>query len=130
MKFLKKTFRIAYLPAVLMMATLYGLSAIPGNPNKMFFLHADKILHLIAYSVLTFSLCLCIRKQRWSNHPYLYALLVLIVGGLFGAFDEYHQSYVPGRDVSLYDWYADMAGITTSLLIWVFLKLYKRLSIY
>jgi VanZ family protein len=33
------------------------------------------------------------------------------LGVLYGAVDEWHQSYVPGRDVSVADWAADILGV-------------------
>jgi hypothetical protein len=39
---------------------------------------------------------------------------------LFGAGDEYFQSFVPGRDSSVYDWMADTSGVVLAQLVYVF----------
>jgi VanZ family protein len=81
----------------------------------------DKALHALAYGVLG---VLSVRafhgglgRLRWI--PTLSAL-ALTVG--YGAFDEFHQSFVAGREADLWDLAADAlgAGLATGLLVAVF----------
>jgi VanZ family protein len=44
-------------------------------------------------------------------------LLLVALGASVGALDEVYQSYVPGREMSVYDWYADIIGVTLGLLL-------------
>ncbi|MES2708920.1 MAG: VanZ family protein [Verrucomicrobiota bacterium] len=45
------------------------------------------------------------RNLKWT------ALLVLVVGAAVGWFDEWHQSFTPGRSgLDIYDWLADITG--------------------
>ena len=37
---------------------------------------------------------------------------LIVAGALYGATDEWHQSFVPGRDASVLDWLADLCGVT------------------
>lgn len=67
--------------------------------------HADKIAHFGAYLVL--GLCLA-WGQRTSR---LSLLAVAVLGILYGASDEVHQLFVPGRDADWLDWVADSVGI-------------------
>ncbi|HEX29599.1 TPA: VanZ family protein [Candidatus Poribacteria bacterium] len=47
-------------------------------------------------------------SKSWvGEHPYLAALFFVII---FGATDEIHQSFIPGRNASPFDWMADAAG--------------------
>ena len=67
---------------------------------------ADKLAHLVVYGILG---ALLARGRRLQGHlPH--AVLVL-VGALYGASDEWHQSFVPGRQVSALDWVADLCGV-------------------
>jgi hypothetical protein len=41
----------------------------------------------------------------------------LIIASLYGAADEIHQSFIPGRDAAPGDWAADTAGAALALLL-------------
>ncbi len=66
-------------------------------------------MHLCAYFVLGF---LAMGAMRSSVYGYTGNQLgvVIVLTGLFGLLDEYHQSFVPGRDASITDSLADFAG--------------------
>lgn len=70
----------------------------------------DKAGHLLLYGVLGAALA---RGGREYGIP-LGSLLVL--GALYGAADEWHQSFT-GRDPSFFDWLADVAGVGAGLLL-------------
>lgn len=38
-------------------------------------------------------------------------VVLMGLGGLYGALDEWHQSFVPGRTPDATDWLADVAGV-------------------
>ena len=44
-------------------------------------------------------------------------LLFLLMGVGYGALDEWHQGFVPGRDASVGDWVADSAGVILGLVL-------------
>jgi VanZ family protein len=44
------------------------------------------------------------------------AASVVLGVSLLGAVDEWHQSFIPGRSMSLPDWVADTAGATVGVL--------------
>lgn len=72
---------------------------------------SDKLLHFGAFAVLGFLLDLAARvqkKNRWisANH-FVFTYVVIL---LYGAFDEIHQYFIPGRFPDYMDWIADMAG--------------------
>ena len=63
-------------------------------------------MHLVVYGILG---ALLARGRRLQGHiPH--AVLIL-AGALYGASDEWHQSFVPGRQVSALDWVADLCGV-------------------
>jgi VanZ family protein len=66
----------------------------------------DKAFHFTAYAVLG---GLVLRSTRT---PFSWRTFTLVVLGiaLFGAVDEWHQSFIPRRSMSFVDWVADTAG--------------------
>jgi len=72
--------------------------------------NTDKIAHLSAYALLGW---LCARAWRFER-PNCSAVTVILFSLLFvaiyGATDEWHQAYVPGRTSDRWDWLADMCG--------------------
>jgi VanZ family protein len=108
-------------PAYVIMAIIIALSSFGGvairNP---LFENQDKVLHFFAFAVLAWTLALWIRPQRWLSHPWIYSLVVVVVVAVFGALDEYHQSFVPRREVSFYDWVADVSGAIAAVIVFRF----------
>ena len=88
---------------------LYYLSAQPGTDTPPLFMHQDKIMHFFAFGLLGFLTMGAIRTRGRTHHNWQVWLIVLLVG-LYGMVDEFHQHFVPGRDASIYDIAADMAG--------------------
>ncbi len=80
----------------------------------------DKLLHFGAF--LLYSLLLMFFLVSNFNFNKRRVLLITFVfATLFAISDEFHQSFVPGRDASLYDLIADIAGISLSLFFYYFI---------
>jgi VanZ family protein len=73
----------------------------------------DKVVHASAFGVLGFFLALGAGRFRGK----ILWLIPLIVS-LFGFFDEFHQSFSPGRTVSALDWLADTVGGIAAAAAW------------
>ena len=87
--------------------SILAVSSIPGGAFPDIGLYnLDKLFHFIEYSILGFFAVKCVRKPTWSWIP-----LILIYGMLFAGFDEYWQSFIPGRLSSQFDMLADISGI-------------------
>ena len=95
------------------------LSSIPGHDLPDLSLWSmDKLIHLIIYMIFAI---LIHRALRIELSRFGYALvLTLIIGICYGGLDELYQNLIPGRDSSLYDWYADAAGVTVGGLTAVY----------
>jgi len=63
-------------------------------------------VHLVVYGILGALLARGRRLQWDIPHPVL-----IMAGALYAASDEWHQSFVPGRQVSALDWVADLCGV-------------------
>jgi len=100
----------AFLPAVLYAGLIYALSAqadpLPMLPPEI--LMHDKILHGLAYAGLGALLVPGLRAAGFSPGGAL--LVAVALAGLYGATDEFHQSFVPGRTADVLDWAADTLG--------------------
>jgi VanZ family protein len=71
-------------------------------------LSQDKLLHAGAYAVLGALVATALRATRLGLARAL--ALAAVVAALYGATDEWHQSFVPGRTADPFDWAADAIG--------------------
>lgn len=111
---------IRYLAAPALALALWLLSSRSTLPMPQGVFGLDKVAHFGAYAALAFALGLWPKAQAWRIHPARTALIIIILASAYGAIDELHQSYVPGRDASVYDWLADTlgAGFGAAALAW------------
>jgi hypothetical protein len=82
---------------------------------------SDKTLHFVAYLLLSFLLWLAInpnRKINWRKPAVWWILLVVV---WYGVIDEWLQTYV-GRNADIYDFFANLAGALTGLIILTFVN--------
>ncbi len=99
------------------MCVIFGWSAIPGKalPSSVpSGLPVDKVAHVGEYAVLG-SLIVGAASRGESSLAGCVAAATLVTT-LYGASDEFHQRFVPGRDADLHDWLADAAGGTLGAL--------------
>jgi VanZ family protein len=79
----------------------------------------DKSAHYIAYATLGVLVVRALGRGLPARIGPRVALLALLVTSGYGATDEWHQTFVPGRTAALGDWYADTVGaITAVALCW------------
>lgn len=101
---------MAFLPAAAYAGVLFALSS-QARPLSFLppeLLAQDKVLHAIAYAVLA---ALLVPGFRVAGVMGRWALLAAIaLASLYGASDEFHQAFVPGRTADALDWAADTIG--------------------
>ncbi len=111
------------LPAVGYAALIFSLSSSPLDIEELRpVFEYDKLLHLVEYYVLGY---LLMRVFRTSPVPTLAekaVLATILVGTVYGASDEFHQAFVPGRDCSLFDFLFDAAGVTLAAISFSFVR--------
>ena len=102
---------LVFVPPLAYAAVIFTLSAqsrpLPFLPDELM-LH-DKLLHAAEYSVLGALLVFSLRLA--GLRPPTAFVVAVLLGSLYGATDEIHQSFVPGRDASVLDWVADTLGV-------------------
>lgn len=70
----------------------------------------DKLQHLLAFGILSAAIALWFSVDFWKRRPVIALLFTSFIGSLYGAIDELHQSFVPGRSSDVWDWAADTLG--------------------
>ncbi|MDQ6988862.1 MAG: VanZ family protein [Mariprofundaceae bacterium] len=96
-------------------ALIFYLSHQSALPTVMSFPHQDKLVHACAYGVMAI---LAWRVFRYSAHPlHITLLLAAVFCSLYGISDEYHQSFIVGRNADVWDWCADTVGAVLSMLL-------------
>lgn len=100
---------------------LFVLAHIPIPPVVRKAGVSDKCLHFMAYLVLVFLLWCAINPDRKVNWRKAAAWWVLVVTVLYGVIDELLQGVVVGRSCDVMDFFADLGGVTTGLILLTFL---------
>jgi len=106
----------AWIPAGVWMAIIFALSAQSHPPfmppgEMMFSYGIRKLGHFTEYAILAWLIYRPLREQTRG------AWLAFALTALYGASDEWHQSFVPGREMLLGDWLIDSAGAVCGLFI-------------
>lgn len=96
-------------------ATIFWLSAQERLPMPDVFHFQDKVLHLGAYFVMGFFGWRAFRHLPLSQTALAWTTFLFC--SLYGMSDEWHQSFVPGRSVSVFDWLADSLGAALAVYL-------------
>jgi VanZ family protein len=81
---------------------------------------SDKSLHFMAYLVLVFLLWCAISPDRKVNWRKAAVWWVLLVTACYGVIDELLQGVVVGRSCDAMDFFADLWGVLTGLILLTF----------
>ncbi len=101
------------------MGFIFALSSIPGKAlAPMEFPDAHLIAHSLLYSTLYLLGYVAFRHQNYSRFLKEFSLPVsLVLVMLYGASDEFHQSFTPGRTEEFKDFMIDVIAAAVMLLI-------------
>lgn len=112
----------AWGPSLLLMVVIFCFSSIPSTSMPGFGL-ADFLVkkggHFTGYALLALA---NLHALGWDRKRWLAAWLLAV---LYSASDEFHQSFVPGRNAALMDVAIDALGAGTALLLWSWFR-YKK----
>jgi VanZ family protein len=94
------------------LALIFGLSSIPNEiQGPTGGVPYDKIAHFGEYGVLSFLVTWIVARARGERRVSMAAAAIgLAAAVLYGVSDEWHQSFVSGRDPSWTDLATDAAG--------------------
>ncbi len=94
------------------MGLIFFLSSqphLPSYPHHLIDLLLKRAAHLFEYAVLAILLYRAMRND--------YGWRALLMGGFYAASDEFHQSFVLGRNAELSDLAFDILGVVLGLYI-------------
>jgi VanZ family protein len=114
-----KLFVRYWLPVLGYVSVIFVLSAQPGLQSPLRFQNGDKVMHLLEYGGLGLLFARAVLAS-FPARPWVFVSLLALFTGLgIGAGDEYFQSYIPGRESSVFDWLADGTGLTLAQLAYL-----------
>ena len=99
-----------WLPFIAYCGLIFVLSSFsrPFPPAAELF--SDKLLHVVEYFVLGLLAARALFSlDVKSSHKFLF-MVAFVFSTLYGLSDEFHQSFVPGRNAAIGDFVADAAG--------------------
>lgn len=107
---LRKAFVLKILP--LLFATLIiALSSMPNaHPPTFDIKNIDKFYHGLEYFIFGILMFVGYPPVRGSRVNALFCILLFAFGLAYAGLDETVQSFVPNRDSSMGDWWADVIG--------------------
>ena len=106
---------VKWIPAVFIASCSFYLSSQEHIEHMPSFWNADKLVHFFCYSGFCFWVAFACNIKNYKK-----VWLPILIVSLWGVSDEFHQSFVPGRSVSVFDWMADTFGASLGAVVYVF----------
>ncbi len=109
---------LRWIPAVTYAGLIFVASSMPKPPLYIPVPYIDKPIHFFEYAILCLLICWPLSTDSLTKRAVLFSI---IAASLYGASDEIHQYFVPGRTAEISDWVSDTVGASVAGFIW-----YKR----
>jgi VanZ family protein len=93
------------------MAVIFTGSSISGLPDPGV---PDKFAHFWEYAVLGVLVVRAVAGPGWLSPTFFLTLVAVLICAAYGASDEGHQLFVPGRHCDVWDLAADVSGAGAS----------------
>lgn len=116
------TLALVYAAAIFVLSSM---PTIPMPPEYYEVPNVDKLLHTLLYFGLGILLCFAFHN---ASNPKISERAIhfsLLIGILYGIFDEVHQWFVPGRAATLIDVAFNTLGVLIALLAFLIWKRWK-----
>lgn len=112
----------AYLVAIFLESSV---SQVPDFPTGV----TDKDAHGFLYAGLALLILRALAVASWRNVTIGAGVAAVLLSAAYGATDEFHQRFVPGRTADLLDLAADMAGAAAAVaVVWLIAWWRRRAS--
>lgn len=110
---------LRWFPALAYAGLIFVASSVPQPIPEIPIPYIDKPIHFFEYAILCLLLC-------WAQHVPGEAsrsikkmvLFAIVATSLYGASDEIHQYFVPGRSCEFSDWVSDTIGASVAGFLW------------
>ncbi len=110
---------VRLVPMMIVMGAIFFLSHQPGDDLDIPDIeHLDKIGHFVIYGLLALTVIWAPPQEVKKRRPWMVITITLVICILYGVSDEFHQSFIPGRFMSVGDLLADLSGIIFVCVIW------------
>jgi VanZ family protein len=109
----------AFGPAILYMLLIWALSSFPIQLDFSRGPLRDKGVHFVEYGTLSVLLTHALRTTVPQRNALLTWAFAVLITTVWGAIDEIHQAYVPGRFSDVGDLIADGCGAATGALMYL-----------
>ncbi|MCL4540195.1 MAG: VanZ family protein [Bacteroidetes bacterium] len=115
-------------PLLIWMAFIFALSSIPGSALSPYeFMDAHLIAHSLLFGVLYYLGYRAFKHQHYSRFVSEFSLLITLLFVMaYGASDEYHQSFTPGRSEELKDFLWDLSAAVVVLFIVLIVEKFRE----
>jgi VanZ family protein len=112
-----------WLPPLVWAGVILFVTSIPGSFVPREVSPYDKLVHLTIYG---FFAVLLTRDLSQITPPWRAAIVAIVVAVAFGAADEWHQRFIPGRASELSDWAADSTGAVLGAVLFATYCWFRR----
>ena len=99
-----------WFPVILYSGIIFCVSSIPDMKIPLREVWFDKVLHVLEYMPFGFFLARGLYNTKIPVFTGMFWAAVFSISFLYGASDEFHQSFVPGRNAGVDDVIADTVG--------------------
>jgi len=112
-----------WLPVILYVGLIFGVSSIPGRDIPTLFPNSDKLEHLTEYALFGLLLGRAFRFTVGGGRGKFWSLATVLLGGFVGGMDELYQRFTPGRSSDIRDWAMDVTAVTLAVLFTQYIRL-------
>jgi len=113
--------RILFLLILIEIFYFSSLSSIPNTPKSLFI---PIIYHFVVFFLFSFLLIVSITGTKRISIKHILIILIISIG--YALLDEFHQSFIPGRDAGLQDIITDVTGIVVGIFFYLITKLKRN----
>ncbi len=120
-KFLKFWFPVLFYSGIIFFA-----SSLPAVKSPFEIKHLDKAIHIVEYIPFGILLSRAFFHAQGDSSKRILLGYVILASFLYGLSDEYHQSFVAGRESTVVDAFADTVGGMIGAYIYFYVAARKK----